>query len=53
VIVAESEAQLVRVGVVTFKDGAVNKMHSHTFDQVLVITEGEGSSRRRASPSGT
>jgi 4-carboxymuconolactone decarboxylase len=42
VIVAEGEAQLVRVGVVTFKDGAVNKMHSHTFDQVLVITEGEG-----------
>ena len=42
VIVAEGESQLVRIGVVTFKDGAVNKMHSHTFDQVLVITEGEG-----------
>ena len=42
VVVTESDSELVRVGVVTFKDGAVNKMHSHTFDQVLVITEGEG-----------
>jgi 4-carboxymuconolactone decarboxylase len=42
VIVSEDESKQIRIGVVTFKDGAVNKYHSHTFDQVLVITEGEG-----------
>src|SRR5207253_9109729 len=42
VIVSEDDSKQIRIGVVTFKDGAVNKYHSHTFDQVLVITEGEG-----------
>jgi quercetin dioxygenase-like cupin family protein len=41
-LVGEDESKQVRVGVVTFKDGAVNRYHSHTFDQVLVVVEGEG-----------
>jgi quercetin dioxygenase-like cupin family protein len=41
-LVGEGDAQQLRVNVVTFHDGAVNKYHHHTFDQVLVITEGEG-----------
>jgi quercetin dioxygenase-like cupin family protein len=40
--VDENDSGQVRVNVVTFKDGAVNRYHSHTFDQVLVVTEGEG-----------
>src|SRR5438445_8953729 len=50
VVVSEDESKSIRVGVVTFKDGAVNKMHSHTFDQVLVITEGEGIVQRDGEP---
>lgn len=42
VLVGEPDSSQVRVNVVTFKDGAVNKLHRHTFDQVLVITAGEG-----------
>jgi quercetin dioxygenase-like cupin family protein len=42
ILVGEGDSQQVRVNVVTFKDGAVNKLHRHTFDQVLVITAGEG-----------
>ena len=30
------------VGEITFKDGAANKWHVHTSDQVLIITSGEG-----------
>lgn len=41
-LVGEDESGQIRVGVVVFTDGAVNKMHHHTFDQVLVINEGEG-----------
>jgi len=41
-LVNERDSPQVRVNVVTFKDGAVNILHRHTFDQVLVITEGEG-----------
>lgn len=41
-LVGEEDSSQVRVGVVTFNEGAVNKLHRHTFDQVLVITEGEG-----------
>src|SRR5437762_1260179 len=41
-LVGEDDSAQVRVGVVTFKNGAVNKMHRHTFDQALVITEGDG-----------
>lgn len=41
-VVGEADSRQVRIGVVTFYDGAVNRFHHHTFDQVLVITEGEG-----------
>jgi quercetin dioxygenase-like cupin family protein len=41
-LVTDADSTQVRVGVVTFLEGAVNKFHHHTFDQVLVITEGEG-----------
>lgn len=40
--VGEDDSAQLRVNVVTFKSGAVNKLHSHSFDQVLVITEGDG-----------
>src|SRR5262245_59924323 len=50
VIVAEGDSDLVRIGVVTVKAGAVNKMHAHTFDQVLVITEGEGIIQKEGEP---
>jgi quercetin dioxygenase-like cupin family protein len=49
-LVGEEESSQVRVGVVTFKDGAVNKMHRHTFDQVLVVTEGEGIVQAQGRP---
>jgi quercetin dioxygenase-like cupin family protein len=41
-LVGEADSDVLRVNVVTFYDGAVNKFHHHTFDQVLVVTEGEG-----------
>jgi quercetin dioxygenase-like cupin family protein len=41
-VVGEGDSKQLRIGVVTFKNGAVNKLHRHTFDQVLVVTEGEG-----------
>ena len=41
-VYGEGEAETLRVGCVTFHDGAVNKFHKHTFDQVLLVTEGEG-----------
>ena len=40
-IISESEAGF-RVGVVHFNPGAVNIFHSHTFNQVLYVTEGTG-----------
>ncbi|TAK22686.1 MAG: cupin domain-containing protein [Chloroflexota bacterium] len=41
-IVGEEDSQTIRVTNVSFYDGAINKFHSHSFDQVLVMTEGEG-----------
>jgi len=35
-------SQQLAIGVVSFRDGARNKLHAHDGDQVLVITEGEG-----------
>ena len=32
----------LRVSVVNFSPGAVNVFHTHTFDQVLYVTQGEG-----------
>ena len=40
-IISESEAGL-RVGVVHFSPGAVNVFHTHTFNQILYVTEGTG-----------
>ena len=40
-IIGESEDEL-RVIVVNFSPGGVNVFHSHTFDQVLYVTEGTG-----------
>ena len=42
VVVDEEDSRQVRVALVTFKDGAVTRMHDHAVDQILVITEGEG-----------
>jgi quercetin dioxygenase-like cupin family protein len=41
-LVAEEDAELLRVTAVTFEDGARNRWHRHTTDQVLVVTEGAG-----------
>jgi len=41
-VVNESHAELLRVTAVTFEDGAVNRPHRHTTDQVLVATSGSG-----------
>ncbi len=40
-IISESEAGL-RVAVVNFSPGAVNVFHTHTFNQILYVTEGTG-----------
>jgi len=42
-LVAESDATLLRVTAVTFRDGARNKYHRHSSDQVLAVTHGRGS----------
>jgi quercetin dioxygenase-like cupin family protein len=49
-LVGDAEAQQLRLGVVTFKDGAVNKFHRHTFDQVLIVNEGEGIVQAEGQP---
>ncbi len=36
------ESTDLRLTEVTFRDGAVNRWHTHTCDQVLVVTEGRG-----------
>lgn len=36
------EARDLRLTEVTFRDGARNRLHSHTTDQVLIITSGHG-----------
>ena len=41
-VVNESHGDLLRVTAVTFEDGAVNRPHRHTTDQVLVATSGSG-----------
>ncbi len=40
-IIGESKDEL-RVAVVNFSPGAVNVFHTHTFDQILYVTEGTG-----------
>lgn len=39
---AADELTNVNFGVVSFAAGARNKMHRHTSDQILIITEGTG-----------
>ena len=41
-LVDKAASEQIRVGLVEFSAGGRNVMHTHTFDQVLVITEGEG-----------
>lgn len=40
--IAEAESATHRVAEVAFRDGGRTKLHNHTTDQVLVITEGRG-----------
>lgn len=41
-LVNDSQADLLRVTAVTFENGARNKPHRHSTDQVLVATAGSG-----------
>jgi quercetin dioxygenase-like cupin family protein len=41
-LVGEVDASLLRMTSVTFRDGARNRVHRHTCDQVLVVTAGRG-----------
>jgi quercetin dioxygenase-like cupin family protein len=41
-LVPEGVADILRVTAVTFRVGARNKRHTHSTDQVLVATSGEG-----------
>ena len=41
-VVNETLGELLRVTAVTFENGAVNRPHRHTTDQVLVATSGSG-----------
>ena len=41
-VVNDALGELLRVTAVTFEDGAVNRPHRHTTDQVLVATSGSG-----------
>ncbi len=41
-LVAEGDAPNLRVTAVTFRDGAVNRWHTHSTEQVLIVTDGEG-----------
>ena len=40
--IGEDESRDLRLSEVHFKDGAKNKWHVHSCDQILVVTEGEG-----------
>ncbi|MEK7862867.1 MAG: cupin domain-containing protein, partial [Chloroflexota bacterium] len=40
--VSEEESKDLRLSEVHFTDGATNRWHTHTCDQILVITAGEG-----------
>jgi quercetin dioxygenase-like cupin family protein len=42
VLVGEVDSAQVRISSVTFRDGARNRFHRHSADQILVITHGEG-----------
>ena len=40
--IGKSSKEELRVAVINFSPGAVNVFHTHTFDQVLYVTEGTG-----------
>jgi 4-carboxymuconolactone decarboxylase len=40
--VGEEESRDLRLSEVHFKDGGKNKWHVHSCDQILVVTDGEG-----------
>ena len=40
--VLDSEDSNLRTNLINFDQGAVNVFHTHDFDQVLYVTEGEG-----------
>ncbi len=40
--VGEEESRDLRLSEVRFRDGAVNRWHTHSCDQILIVTEGEG-----------
>jgi quercetin dioxygenase-like cupin family protein len=42
VLVGEIESPDVRVTSVTFRDGARNRFHRHSRDQILIVIEGRG-----------
>lgn len=42
VLVSEVDARDLRITSVTFRDGARNRFHRHSCDQVLVIVDGRG-----------
>lgn len=42
IVVGEDRSSELRLTEVTFKNGARNKLHTHTTDQVLLVTAGEG-----------
>ncbi len=41
-LVADADAPSQRVNAISFLDGARNRWHRHTTEQVLVVTHGEG-----------
>jgi quercetin dioxygenase-like cupin family protein len=41
-IISGDVSKQLFLGEITFKDGATNRWHIHTADQVLIITSGEG-----------
>lgn len=41
-LVGEAQTHQIHLGVVRFAAGGRNVFHTHTYDQVLYVTEGEG-----------
>ena len=42
VLVGEIDSKDIRVSSVTFRDGARNRFHRHSGDQILIVVEGRG-----------
>ena len=41
-LVTDADAPQIRVTAITFEDGARNRWHRHSTEQVLIVTHGEG-----------